>query len=151
MGDTGAPPALALHGITKRFGSVVANDDISLTVLPGEVHALLGENGAGKTTLMNIVFGLVRADAGEIELAGSPARIRHPGDALELGIGMVHQHFKLVPDMTVAENIALASGRSGLGRLRLTELRARTAEVSQRFGLSMDPDGVVEELSVGEQ
>jgi general nucleoside transport system ATP-binding protein len=147
----GAPAAaLRLHGITKRFGDVVANDDVSLSVEPGEIHALLGENGAGKSTLMNVAFGLLQADAGTIEVHGREARIRSPRDAHEFKVGMVHQHFKLVPDMTVAENIVLSLGRSGLRRLRLREVSARVAELADRFGLRIDPDRVIEDLTVGE-
>ncbi|MGH2985981.1 MAG: ABC transporter ATP-binding protein [Solirubrobacterales bacterium] len=138
-----------MAGISKSFGEVVANDDVSFEVERGEIHALLGENGAGKTTLMNIVFGLVEADAGEIRLDGERVEIASPRAALDLGIGMVHQHFKLVPDMTVAENVALTSGRRDLGPLGLAEVRGRVGELSHRFGLEVDPDAVIEELSVG--
>ena len=147
----GGAPALALRGVTKRFGSLLANDDVSLTVASGEIHALLGENGAGKTTLMNIVFGLLSADSGEVSLGGRPAAIKGPRDAIALGIGMVHQHFKLVPDMSVAENLALASGATGLGRLRLDDIRQRARSLSERFGLDVHADRSVETLSVGEQ
>src|SRR6478672_11526213 len=101
------PPLLRLTGITKRFPEVVANDGVTLDVRRGEILGLLGENGAGKSTLMNVIFGLQHPDDGTIEVNGVPVRIRRPRDALELGIGMVHQHFMLVPDMTVAENVAL--------------------------------------------
>jgi simple sugar transport system ATP-binding protein len=144
-------PLLRLRGISKRFGEVAANHDISLEVAHGEIHGLLGENGAGKTTLMNIVFGLVRADAGSIEIDGQPVTIESPRHALELGIGMVHQHFMLVPDMTIAENVALGLGR---GRLTLSDVRrvaAKLRELSTRFGLAIDPNAVVEDLSVGSQ
>lgn len=144
-------PALRLVGVSKRFGGVVANDAVSLEAAPGEILALLGENGAGKTTLMNIAFGLVAPDAGEIEVAGEPVAVASPRDAFDLGIGMVHQHFKLVPDMTVAENVALTRGSAALGRLRLAEVRTRLTELSDRFGLEVHPDALVEELSVGEQ
>jgi ABC-type uncharacterized transport system ATPase subunit len=147
---TTSAAALRLRGITKRFGDVVANDDVSLSVEQGEIHALLGENGAGKSTLMNVAFGLLHADAGTIEVGGHEAHIRSPRDAYERGIGMVHQHFKLVPDMTVAENIVLSLGRSGLGRLRLREVNARVGELAERFGLRIDPGRVIEDLTVGE-
>src|SRR5262245_32615447 len=110
------PPLLRLIGITKRFPGVVANDRVSLDVRRGEILGLLGENGAGKSTLMNVIFGLQHPDEGTIEVDGVVVRIRSPRDALELGIGMVHQHFMLVPDMTVAENVALTLHP---GRLRL--------------------------------
>lgn len=150
-GSVPAAAALRFVNITKRFGALVANRGISLTVQRGEIHALLGENGAGKTTLMNIVFGLIERDEGEIEVAGQNVDIRSPRDARAHGIGMVHQHFKLVPDMTVAENLALSSGRSGLGSLRLSDVRARARDIVGRFGLGVDPDGMIEDLSVGEQ
>jgi general nucleoside transport system ATP-binding protein len=146
-----ADAALRFVNVTKRFGALVANRNISLTVQRGEIHALLGENGAGKTTLMNIVFGLIDRDEGEIEVAGQLVEIRNPRDARAHGIGMVHQHFKLVPDMTVAENLALSNGRSGLGTLRLGEVRDRARAIAGRFGLGVDPDGLIEDLSVGEQ
>jgi general nucleoside transport system ATP-binding protein len=142
--------ALRLHGITKRFGDVVANDDVSLSVEPGEIHALLGENGAGKSTLMNVVFGLLHPDAGTIEVHGREAQIRSPRDAHEFKVGMVHQDFKLVPDMTVAENIVLSLGRSGVGRLRLRDVRERAGELADHFGLRIDPHTVIEDLAVGE-
>ena len=149
---TGAgAPLLRLRGITKRFGTLAANDDVSLEVEHGEIHGLLGENGAGKTTLVNIVYGLLQPDAGSIEIDGAPVRIESPRHALELGIGMVHQHFMLVPDMTVAENVAL-----GLGRGRPTPSRVRVVSselwrLSTRFGLEVDPEQRVDELSVGVQ
>jgi general nucleoside transport system ATP-binding protein len=147
---TASAPALRLQGISKRFGDVVANDDVSLSVEPGEIHALLGENGAGKSTLMNVAFGLLHADAGRIEVQGREAQIRSPRDAYELKVGMVHQHFKLVRDMTISENIVLSLGRSGLGRLRLREVSRRVGELADRFGLRIEPDRVVEDLTVGE-
>src|SRR5580658_8947727 len=98
---------LELIDITKRFGQLVANDEVSLTVEEGEIHCLLGENGAGKTTLMNVLFGMVRPDSGEIRIGGQPVKIGNPGDAVRAGIGMVHQHFMLVPVFTVAENVVL--------------------------------------------
>src|SRR5436189_4166881 len=106
---TAAPPraAVALHGITKRFPGVLANDQVDFEALVGEVHALLGENGAGKSTLSNILTGLYRADEGELELYGQPADFQSPRDALDAGIGMVHQHFRLVEPFTVAENVVL--------------------------------------------
>jgi len=143
---------LELQGITKRFPGVVANDAIDLTVEPGEVHGLLGENGAGKSTLMNILYGLSSADEGRVLIDGRPVSFSDPGDAIAAGIGMVHQHFMLVPVFTVAENIVL--GDEPLDRLRRFDRRAahRTVEeVSERFGLPVDPGAVVEDLPVGLQ
>jgi ABC-type uncharacterized transport system ATPase subunit len=143
-------PLLRLTGISKRFGALDANRDVTLDVRPGEILGLLGENGAGKTTLMNVVYGVYQPDDGEIELRGERVAIHSPHDAVRLGIGMVHQHFTLVPDMTVAENIAL---RPSL-RPRLTNLRqvgARVSEVARGFGLDVDPRSRVDRLSVGEQ
>jgi ABC-type uncharacterized transport system ATPase subunit len=144
-------PALRLDGISKRFGAVIANEEVSLQVERGEIHALLGENGAGKTTLMNVVFGLVAPDAGTIQVRGEPVEITSPRQAAGLGIGMVHQHFTLVPDMTVAENVALARGSIALEGLGLPAVRARLEELSESFGIEVRPDAVVEDLSVGEQ
>ena len=143
---------LELKGITKRFGSLVANDRIDLSVAPGQVHALLGENGAGKTTLMNVLYGLLQPDEGEILLDGKPARFRSPNDAIAAGIGMVHQHFMLVPVFTVAENVTLGieeTNRAGLLDRRKT--RRDVAELSRRYGLEIDPDALVEDLPVGIQ
>jgi simple sugar transport system ATP-binding protein len=146
---SGSPePALRLVGITKRFPGVLANDDVSLEVRKGEVLGLLGENGAGKSTLMNVVYGLYRAEDGQIFVDGREVSIHSPEDALKLGIGMVHQHFKLVPDMTVAENIALApSVLPGLAHLQRVE--REVGELSKRFGLNVDPRSVIEDLTVG--
>ena len=143
---------LELAGITKRFGSLVANDHIDLTVEPGEIRALLGENGAGKSTLMNILYGLTQPDEGEIRVDGKPVSIRSPKDAIAARIGMVHQHFMLVPVFTVAENVTL--GQEPTRRLGLLDRRRARAEVrnlSQQFGLDVDPDAVIEELPVGLQ
>jgi simple sugar transport system ATP-binding protein len=140
--------ALRLDGVTKRFPGVLANDRISFDVRPGEVLGLLGENGAGKTTLMNIVYGLYQPDEGRIEVGGEPVEIRGPQHAVELGIGMVHQHFMLVPDMTVAENVAL--GPSGLpGLSRLPEVGHRLEELARQFGFHVQPDAVIENLTLG--
>jgi simple sugar transport system ATP-binding protein len=138
---------LTMRGITRRFGSVLALDDASLTVRPGTVHAVLGENGAGKTTLMRIAFGLLTAERGEIAVRDTPTRIPSPADALKLGIGMVHQHFSLVPAMTVAENVALG-GHGRFDPLRAADV-VRT--VSSRTGLGLDPSALVSSLSVGAQ
>ncbi len=143
---------LALRGITKRFGSFVANDRISMTVEPGEIHGLLGENGAGKSTLMNVLFGLYQADGGEIVLDGEVQKFSGPGDAIAAGIGMVHQHFMLVPVFTVAENVMLGHESTGFaGALDLNAARARVREISERFGFHVDPDAIVENLPVGVQ
>lgn len=143
---------LELRGITKRFGALVANDHISLTVEPGEIHCLLGENGAGKSTLMNVLYGLYTADEGEILLDDVVQRFSGPGDAMAAGIGMVHQHFMLIPVFTVAENVMLGheTTRSG-GRLDLDSARATVREIAERFGFEVDPDALVEELPVGVQ
>ena len=143
---------LELKGITKRFGSLVANDRIDLSVAPGQVHALLGENGAGKTTLMNVLYGLLQPDEGEILVDHKPVRFGSPKDAIAAGIGMVHQHFMLVPVFTVAENVTLGieeTRRSGLLDRRRTRQDVR--ELSRRYGLEVDPDALVENLPVGIQ
>jgi ABC-type uncharacterized transport system ATPase subunit len=150
---------LELRGITKRFGSLVANDHIDLVVQPGEIRALLGENGAGKTTLMNVLYGLMQPDEGEILLDDEPVAIHSPRDAIQAKIGMVHQHFMLVPVFTVAENVTLGSepvrkGPFGLPSFGLLDRRTARREVlalSERFGLRVDPDALVEELPVGVQ
>jgi general nucleoside transport system ATP-binding protein len=141
-----------LRAITKRFPGVVACDGVDLSVDSGGVHGLLGENGAGKSTLMNILIGLYRADEGEIMLDGQPLAARSPADAIAAGIGMVHQHFMLVPVFTVAENVMLGIEPTGpLGSLDRGEARRRVAELSATYGLAVDPDALIEDLPVGVQ
>ena len=143
---------LELRGITKRFGQVTANDSIDLVIEPGEIHALLGENGAGKSTLMNVLYGLYTADEGEIELDGVVQNFSGPGDAMAAGIGMVHQHFMLIPVFTVAENVALGHEPTGpLGVLDMAKARAQVVEISERFGFNVDPDALIADLPVGVQ
>ncbi len=143
---------LELRGITKRFPGVIANDAVDLVVTSGEVHGLLGENGAGKSTLMNVLYGLYRADEGEIIVDGTPLQLDDPGDAIDAGIGMVHQHFMLVPVFTVAENIVLGVEHTrGLGRLDRARASKEVAELAERSGLPVDPDALVEDLPVGIQ
>jgi simple sugar transport system ATP-binding protein len=144
-------PALELRGITKRFGPVVANDGIDFDLRQGEVHALLGENGAGKSTLMSILYGLYSPDEGEIRVNGEPANVDSPSRAIELGIGMVHQHFMLVPVMTVTENIVLGEEPTRGSLLDIREGSRRVKELSDRYGLAVDPDAVIEQVSVGMQ
>jgi simple sugar transport system ATP-binding protein len=142
---------LELRGITKRFPGVVANEKVDLTVEPGQIHALLGENGAGKTTLMNVLYGLYKQDEGEILIDGSPVAFRDPGDAISAGIGMVHQHFMLVPVFTVTENVMLGveSTRGPLMLLDTATARDRIVEISEQHNLHVDPDALVEDLPVG--
>jgi ABC-type uncharacterized transport system ATPase subunit len=143
---------LELAGITKAFGPLVANDGVDLTLVEGEVHCLLGENGAGKTTLMNILFGMMHADRGEIRIDGQPVRFADPGEAVRRGIGMVHQHFMLVPVFTVAENIVLGfEPTRHLGFLDRRKARADILRLSREFGLEVDPDALVENIPVGAQ
>jgi ABC-type uncharacterized transport system ATPase subunit len=142
---------LELRGITKNFGALVANDHIDLLVEPGEIHCLLGENGAGKSTLMNILYGLYQADGGEILLDDVAQHFSGPGDAMRSGIGMVHQHFMLIPVFTVAENVMLGHEQSKRGFLDLRAARAKVREISARFGFDLDPDARVEDLPVGVQ
>jgi len=143
---------LELRGITKRFGSLVANDHIDLVVEPGEIHALLGENGAGKSTLMNVLYGLYDPDEGQVLIDDAPVTFAGPGDAMAAGIGMVHQHFMLVPVFTVAENVVL--GHEPVRGARMIDLpRARrlVRDISDRFGFDVDPDALIENLPVGAQ
>lgn len=143
---------LELQGITKRFGALVANDHIDLLVNPSEIHCILGENGAGKSTLMNVLYGLYQPDEGTILLDGATMRFEGPGGAMSAGIGMVHQHFMLIPVFTVAENVMLGHEPTlTAGRLDLAAARRRVRDISDRFGFDLDPDAVVGDLPVGAQ
>ena len=148
--DSSSTPAVQMRGITKRFPGVLANDHVDLEVYPGEVMALLGENGAGKSTLMNILSGLYRPDEGQIFIHGRPVHFHSPRDAIEHGIGMVHQHFMLVETLTVAENVIL--GHRSVGWVpRLDRVRREIEELSEQYGLRVDPEAYIWQLSVGEQ
>ena len=142
---------LAGREITKRFGAVVANEDVSVELRPGRILALLGENGAGKSTLVNVLFGLHRPDAGEVVIADETVQLAGPHDAIARGVGMVHQHFQLVPPMSVVRNIVLGAEPHRLGMLDLAQARRRVLELSERFGLHVEPDAAVEDLPVGAQ
>jgi simple sugar transport system ATP-binding protein len=149
-----SPYAIRLHGISKTFGPVKANDDISLDVKRGHIHGIVGENGAGKSTLVSILYGFYHADAGDMEIGGAPAAIRTTADAIAAGIGMVHQHFMLVPSFTVLENIILGhEGKHGGGRLDDSKMKARAQlqELEKTYGLDVDLDATVGTLSVGLQ
>ena len=151
-GESASVPALEMRGITKRYPGIVANDAINLDVKRGEIHALLGENGAGKTTLMNVLYGLARPNAGQILLDGKPVQIEGPSDAIARGISMVHQHFMLIPVLSVAENVVLGAETMARGPfLDRHEASKRIAELAARFGFALDPDAKVETLSVGQQ
>jgi simple sugar transport system ATP-binding protein len=143
--------SLELKGITKKFGALVANDQINLKVEKGEIHAILGENGAGKSTLMNIVYGLLEADSGSIFVDGKQVDIKEPSDALNCGIGMVHQHFMLVPVFTVAENIVLGHEQTKRGILTLDDAKVKIASIAKEFKFDINPDALIEDLSVGIQ
>jgi ABC-type uncharacterized transport system ATPase subunit len=148
---TDSAPAIELVGIDKRFGAVHANKSISLAVPRGTIHGIVGENGAGKSTLMSILYGYYQADSGEIRIAGRPVEIRSPSEAIAAGIGMVHQHFMLVDDMTVLENLVL--GVEGAWRLGpgLAHARAEIERLERQYGLEVDPDAIVADLPVGLQ
>ena len=148
---TDQPNAVELRGITKRFPGVVANSDVNLVVRRGEVHAIVGENGAGKSTLMKTLYGMHRPDEGSILVDGAERHFKNPADAIEAGIGMVHQHFMLADNLTVLENIVLGSEpRSGVA-LNFGLARSRIREISQSYGLGLDPDQLVEDLGVGDR
>ena len=142
-------PVLETRGVTKVFPGVIANENISLTLYEGEILALLGENGAGKSTLMNVIYGLYHPSDGEVLVKGQPVKMNNPNDAIRLGIGMVHQHFQLVPVMTVAENVMLGSESVRHGLLDTRTVAQRITELSERYGLAVDPYALVEELPVG--
>ena len=144
-------PAIELRGIDKSFGTVRANRGVSLSVAKGSITGIVGENGAGKSTLMSILYGLYEADAGEILIDGRPVRMRGPADAIAHGIGMVHQHFMLVAPFTVLENLVLGAEGGPVLRRGLAAARAELARLAREYGLSVDPDAVVGDLSVGEQ
>ncbi|MCU0272164.1 MAG: ABC transporter ATP-binding protein [Acidimicrobiales bacterium] len=151
MDTDGRTPVLEMRGVTKTFPGVVANEDVDLTLFEREIHCLLGENGAGKSTLMNVAFGLYQPDGGELLVRGRPARFDSSSDAIATGIGMVHQHFQLVPVFTVAENVILGNELRKGAFLDMGEARRRIRELSERYGLAVDPDALVGDLSVGEQ
>ncbi len=144
-----AEPALEVHGITKHFPGVLANDDISLTLEKGQIHCMLGENGAGKTTLMNIIYGLYQPEAGEIRVNGRPVAIHSANDAIRLGIGMVHQHFMLIPELSVTENIILGNEVTFGPFLNRRKAAGQIEELSRKFGLAVDPQARVGDLPVG--
>jgi ABC-type uncharacterized transport system ATPase subunit len=150
MTQPSAAPAIAMRGITKRFGDVVANDHVDFSAEWGEVHALVGENGAGKSTLMSILAGLYRPDEGVIEIDGQPVLFRSPRDAISHGIGMVYQHFMLVEPFTAAENVVLGERTGGVG-LQLAQVEKRLVELAETYGLDVDPKAKIWQLSVGEQ
>lgn len=142
---------IEMLNIRKEFGSFVANDNITLQVRKGEIHALLGENGAGKSTLMNVLFGLYQPEQGEIRVNGKPVKISNPNIANDLGIGMVHQHFMLVEKFTVTENIILGREITSGGRINLKKAEQAVREISERYGLAVDPQAKISDISVGMQ
>ena len=146
-----APYAIEMLHITKRFPGIIANDDITLQLKKGEIHALLGENGAGKSTLMSVLFGLYQAEQGVIKKDGKEVAIRDPNDANALGIGMVHQHFKLVECFSVLDNIILGVEPTKNGMLQKKEARRRVLELSEKYGMRIDPDAIIEDITVGMQ
>ncbi len=149
--ETGTPYAIEMSHITKRFPGIVANDDITLQLKKGEIHALLGENGAGKSTLMSVLFGLYQAEEGEIKKDGKVVQINDPNDANDLGIGMVHQHFKLVQCFSVLDNIILGVEDTKHGILMKNEARKKVLDLSEKYGLQVDPDALIQDITVGMQ
>ncbi|MCQ2353663.1 MAG: ABC transporter ATP-binding protein [Clostridia bacterium] len=147
----GSPYVIEMRGITKEFPGIKANDNITLQLKRGEIHALLGENGAGKSTLMSVLFGLYQPDEGQIFRDGVPVKINDPNDATALGIGMVHQHFKLVECFSVLDNIILGAETTKLGFLQKKEARRKVLDLSEKYGLHIDPDAIVEDITVGMQ
>ncbi len=143
--------AIEMLHITKRFPGIVANDDITLQLRKGEIHALLGENGAGKSTLMSVLFGLYQAEEGVIKKDGREVQIKDPNDANALGIGMVHQHFKLVECFSVLDNIIMGVEPCKFGFLQKKDARRRVLALSEKYGLRVDPDALVEDITVGMQ
>ena len=143
--------AIEMLNITKRFPGIIANDNITLQLKKGEIHALLGENGAGKSTLMSVLFGLYQAEEGIIKKDGVQVDIKDPNDANALGIGMVHQHFKLVDCFSVLDNIILGVEPTKNGFLQKKEARKKIVDLSNRYGLMVDPDAIVEDITVGRQ
>lgn len=142
---------IEMNHITKRFGNFTANDDITLQVKKGEIHALLGENGAGKSTLMSVLFGLYQQEEGNIRINGKDVNIKNPNDANDLGIGMVHQHFKLVHNFTVLESIVLGRETTDYGVLKMSEARKKVVELSERYKFKIDPDAYIQNITVGMQ
>jgi len=146
-----AETAIELIGINKSFGAVHANRDIHLEIPRGTIHGIIGENGAGKSTLMSILYGFYQADSGEIKVGGKPTVIHTPNRAIQVGIGMVHQHFMLVPNFTVLENVILGAEGEPLLNASIAKARGELARLEREYGLEVDPDAIVEELPVGLQ
>ena len=147
----GSPYAIEMLNITKRFPGIIANDNITLQLKKGEIHALLGENGAGKSTLMSVLFGLYQPEEGVIKKDGQVVSIKDPNDANALGIGMVHQHFKLVECFTVLDNIIMGVEPTKHGFLQKAEAREKVLALSEKYGLHVDPDALIEDITVGMQ
>jgi len=141
--------SLEMRGIVKRFPGVLANDHVNFEIKAGEIHALLGENGAGKSTLMKILYGLYQPEEGEIYLNGERIQINSPADSINNGIGMIHQHFMLVDNLTVTENVALGLKSSREPRLDLDRVRARILDLTEKYGLEVNPDAIISNLAVG--
>ena len=146
-----APYAIEMVNITKKFPGIIANDNVTLQLKRGEIHALLGENGAGKSTLMSVLFGMYQAEEGVIKKNGEIVKISNPNDANALGIGMVHQHFKLVECFSVLDNIILGVEDTRNGILQRDKARAKGMALSEKYGLSVNPDAIIEDISVGMQ